>query len=147
MKYMINTQLHIFECNFGYNCTRKWINCTLLHLVQLPIHFLMQLCTKYTQKHVITYIYVTISIKSARKLSIRVVLTIVMSAKISAIVFFYFLTSGHIHLNVSYILPSVFNLMFKWYFYLAFSKLEIALEERALPLHHHLHTRQQAELL
>ena len=30
MKYMINRYLHTFLCNFGYNCTRKWLHCTRL---------------------------------------------------------------------------------------------------------------------
>ena len=33
----------------------KWLNCTWLHLVQLPSHFFMQLYQNCTQKHVITY--------------------------------------------------------------------------------------------
>ena len=37
-----------------YNCTQKWLNCTLLHLVKLPSNFLVQLFPNYTQKHVIT---------------------------------------------------------------------------------------------
>ena len=35
----------------GYNCTRKWLNCTRLRLVKLPRHFLVQLYLNYTHKH------------------------------------------------------------------------------------------------
>ena len=57
MKYMINRYLHAFSCNFGYNCTRKWLNCTRLRLVKLPRHSLVQLYPNYTQKHVANYLY------------------------------------------------------------------------------------------
>ena len=44
---------------FGYNFTRKWLNCTRLRLVKLPHHLLVKLYPNYTQKHVITYTYYT----------------------------------------------------------------------------------------
>ena len=50
MKYMIGNYMLLSV--IGYNCTRKLLNCTL---VQLLIHFLVQLYPNYTQKLVITY--------------------------------------------------------------------------------------------
>ena len=46
---------------FGYNFTRKWLNCTRLLLVKLPRHLLVKLYPYYTQKHVITYTYSTLT--------------------------------------------------------------------------------------
>ena len=46
---------------YGYNFTRKWLNCTLLRLVKLPRRLLMKLYQYYTQKHVITYTYFTLT--------------------------------------------------------------------------------------
>ena len=46
-----------FFVQFGYNFTRKWLNCTRLRLVKLPRHLLVELYPYYTQKHVITYTY------------------------------------------------------------------------------------------
>ena len=46
---------------FGYNFTRKWLNCTRLRLVKLPHHLLVKLYPNYTQKHVITYTYYTLT--------------------------------------------------------------------------------------
>ena len=41
--------------------TRKWLNCTRLHLVKLPRHLLVKLYPNYTQKHVIIYTYSTLT--------------------------------------------------------------------------------------
>ena len=51
MKYMINRQLHAFECNLGIIALGNG----KIALGFACGHFLMQLYPNYTQKHVITY--------------------------------------------------------------------------------------------